>query len=87
MEGVMTVTEYESNRSFAAVSRFGPFQLRQRAVCDPVATTATRLRQTIDTRATGVMRILLPVFRRQFRRTMAASLRTIKQHVEAGPVP
>ena len=82
-EGSLTVTEYEPDRVFAATSRFGPFELHQHAVCEPLPGGATRLLLTIDTRASGAMRLLLPLFRRQFRRTMAASLRTIKQHVES----
>jgi hypothetical protein len=82
-EGVLTVTEYEPDRLFAAVSRFGPFVLHQRAVFEPLPSGFTRLVLTIDNRATGAMRLLLPLFRRQFRRTMRASLQTIKQHVES----
>lgn len=82
-EGVLTVTEYEPDRLFGAVSQFGPFELRQRAVCEPLPGEATRLVLTIDTRAAGAMGLLLPLFRRQFRATMTASLGTIKQHVES----
>lgn len=83
-EGVITVTEYEPDRLFAATSRFGPFELDQQAVCDPVTAERTRLRLTIDTKASGVMGIVLPLLRRQFRMTMTRSLRTIKQYVESG---
>jgi hypothetical protein len=81
-EGVITVTEYEPDRSFAATARFGSFELDQRLVCDPVAQDRTRLLLTIDTRASGVIRIVLPVLRRQFRMTMTRSLRTIKRYIE-----
>jgi polyketide cyclase/dehydrase/lipid transport protein len=82
-EGVITVTAYEPDRHFAATSRFGPFELRQQAVCESVTAERTRLRLTIDTRASGVMRLMLPLLRRQFRVTMTRSLRTIKQQVES----
>jgi hypothetical protein len=84
-EGIITVTEYEPDRHFAATSRFGPFELRQDVVCEPVGQHRTRLRLAIDTRASGVMRLMLPLLRRQFRATMTRSLRTIKQHVESRP--
>src|SRR5919112_5787103 len=77
-EGALTVTDYEPDRLFVAVSRFGPFELHQRAVCEPLPSGVTRLVLTIDTTATGAMRLLLPLLRRQFRHTMHASLRTIK---------
>jgi hypothetical protein len=41
----------------------------------------------IDTHARGVIRLLLPLMRGTFRKTMARSLRIIKQHVEAPPSP
>jgi hypothetical protein len=87
MEGVLTVTEYEPERLFAAVSRFGPFVLHQRAVCQPLPAGGTSIELTIDTRAAGPMRLLLPLLRTRFRNTMAASLRTIKQYVERGTSP
>ena len=83
MEGIITVTEYEPVRTFAAVSRFGPFTLRQRASLEPAPGGATRLHLAIDTAVTGPIRLLLPLLKPQFRKTMAASLLTIKQHVEA----
>jgi hypothetical protein len=83
MEGIITVTEYEPVDTFAAISRFGPFTLRQRASLEPVPGGATRLHLAIDTAATGPIRLLLPLLKPQFRKTMAASLLTIKQHVEA----
>jgi hypothetical protein len=83
VEGTVTVTEYEPVRVFTAVSRFGPFTLHQRAVLEPVSTRRTRLHLTIDTQAKGPIRFLLPLFKRQFRTTMASSLLAIKQHTEA----
>src|SRR5437764_13080836 len=43
VEGTITVTEYEPVRAFAAISRFGPFTLRQRVSLEPVPGGATRL--------------------------------------------
>jgi hypothetical protein len=85
VDGIMTVTEYEPDRSFAAISRFGPFELHQRAVCDALPDGTARLQLTIDTRASGLLRLLLPLLRSRFRQTMTTSLRTIRQRVEAGP--
>jgi hypothetical protein len=84
IEGVLTVTEYEPDRLFAAVSRFGPFVLHQHAFCEPLPGGGTSILLTIHTRAAGPMRLLLPLLRRRFRKTMAASLRTIKHYVERG---
>lgn len=84
IEGVLTVTQYEPDRIFAAVSRFGPFVLHQHAYCEPLPGGGTSIRLAIDTRAAGVLSLLLPLLRRRFRKTMAASLRTIKQYVEQG---
>lgn len=83
VEGEVTVTGYEPDRLFAAVSRFGPFELHQQALCEPLPGGATRLVLAVDSRAQGAMALLLPLFRGQFRRTMTASLQTIKQHVES----
>jgi hypothetical protein len=84
-EGTVTVTEYDPVHAFAAVSRFGPFTLRQRISFEPTAQGQTRLHLVIDTAATGPIRALLPLLRGQFRRTMAASLLAIKQQVEGQP--
>lgn len=84
-EGVSTVTEYEPDRRFATKSRFGPFELDQRVVCHPAAEDSTRLLLTIETTASGVMSVALPLLRRQFRRNMTRSLRTIKRSVESEP--
>ncbi len=81
-EGSVTVTEYRPDRSFAADVEFGPFRLAQRALCSPAPRGGTRLTLEIDTRARGPIRVLLPLMRRQFRRTMQASLGSIKRSVE-----
>jgi hypothetical protein len=83
VEGTVTVTEYEPVRAFAAISQFGPFTLQQRAVLEPVSAGGTRLHLTIDTQAKGLTRLLIPLSKRQFRKTIARSLLAIKQHVEA----
>jgi hypothetical protein len=87
VEGSMEVTEYQPVNSFTEVSRFGPFTLHARATFEPVAPASTRLELVIDTHARGAIRLLLPLMRRTFRKTMARSLRLIKEHVEATPSP
>ena len=84
-EGTMEVTEYEPDRSFATVSRFGPFVLDTRCTCEPAGEGRTHLVLSIDTAAHGFVRLLLPVMKRTFRRTMNRSLQTIKEAVEAHP--
>jgi Polyketide cyclase / dehydrase and lipid transport len=87
VEGSMEVTEYQPVSSFTAVSQFGPFTLHAQARFAPVAPASTRLELVIDTHARGAIRLLLPLMRGAFRKTMARSLRIIKQHVEATPPP
>ena len=78
VEGTATVTAYDPDRLAAFDVRFGPFELRQRAECFPEQHgRATRLRLTIDTRAKGPLKPLVPLMRGQFRRTMEQSLATI----------
>ena len=78
----MEVVAYERDHTFATLSRFGPFELHTRTDIVSVGERRTRLDLEIDTRASGVLRLLLPAMRGRFRRTMAASLRTIKDEVE-----
>jgi carbon monoxide dehydrogenase subunit G len=85
VEGTMEVTEHEPDRSFTEVSRFGPFTLHARATLAPAAAASTRLELVIDTRARGAIRLLLPLMRGTFRKTMARSLRSIKEQVEGPP--
>jgi hypothetical protein len=87
VEGTMEVIEYQPARSFTEVSRFGPFTLHARATLAPVAPASTRLELMIDTHARGVIRLLLPLMKGTFRKTMARSLRIIKQQVEATAPP
>ena len=54
----------------------------QRLLLHPLTGRSTHLALTIDTTAAGALGLLLPLMRRQFRRSMAESLRTIKQLVE-----
>jgi hypothetical protein len=86
VEDSMEVTEYQPVRSLTEVSRFGPFTLHARATLAPVAPSSTRLELVIDTRARGVIRLLLPLMKGTFRKTMARSLHIIKQ-VEATASP
>jgi hypothetical protein len=83
VEGSLTVTEYAPDRDFAAVMQFGPFRLVQQAHCSPAPNGGTHLTLVIDTRVKGPLRPLLPFMRPRFARTMRASLRTIKRHVES----
>jgi Polyketide cyclase / dehydrase and lipid transport len=87
VEGSMEVTEYQPVSSFTQVSRFGRFTLHARATLEPVAPASTSLELVIDTRARGAIRLLLPLMRGTFRKTMARSLRSIKQQVEATASP
>jgi hypothetical protein len=87
LQGSMEVTDYQPVSSFTEVSRFGPFTLHARATLAPVAPASTRLELMIDTHARGVIRLLLPLMKGTFRKTMARSLRIIKQQVEATAPP
>ena len=82
VEGTLEVTDYEPDRLFAAVTRFGPFTLRQQATCQPMGSGQTRLDLRIDTDARGPVKLLLPLMRGQFRKTMAGSLMRIKRCLE-----
>jgi hypothetical protein len=75
LQGSMEVTDYQPVSSFTEVSRFGPFTLHARATLAPVAPASTRLELMIDTHARGVIRLLLPLMKGTFRKTMARSLR------------
>jgi hypothetical protein len=87
LHGSMEVTKYEPVSSSTEVSRFGPFSLHAGATLAPVAPASTRLELVIDTHARGAIRLLLPLMKETFGKTMARSLRIIKQHVEATPSP
>ena len=80
----MTVIAYEPDQVAAWDVTFGPFRLIQRSeLAAENDGTATRLRLTIETRASGPMRLLVPVLRVRFRQTMNNSLNAIRECVEA----
>ena len=83
VEGAATVVEYEPDRRAAWDVRFGPFRLHQRAELVPEQRgAATRLRLSVDTSARGPIRMIVPLLRGQFRRTVTQSLRTIAALLE-----
>ena len=82
VEGTVEITEYEPDRRFAALVSFGPFVLHQQVAIEPAGPDSSRFILTIDSRATGVLRALLPLLRRTFRRAMTESLQRIKEIVE-----
>ena len=83
VEGTATVVDYEPDRRAAWDVRFGPFRLDQRAEFVPEqGGTATRLRLSIDTRAQGPIRMIVPLLRGRFRKTMTQSVRTVAALLE-----
>jgi hypothetical protein len=76
VEGTATVTAYEPCQRAAWDVRFGAFALHQAVDLLPEQ-GATRLRLSIEAHAKGPIRLLLPLFRGRFRRTMTRSLATI----------
>jgi hypothetical protein len=83
VEGTATVVAYEPDRRAAWEVRFGAFQLDQRAEFLPEqGGTATRLRLSIGTRARGPVRVIVPLLRGRFRKTMSQSLATIAALLE-----
>lgn len=82
VEGTVEITEYEPNRRFAALVSFGPFVLHQQVAIEPESPDSSHVILAIDSQATGVMRVLLPLLRSTFRRTMTESLHRIKAMVE-----
>ncbi|SFT87531.1 Polyketide cyclase / dehydrase and lipid transport [Geodermatophilus amargosae] len=84
-EGFVTVTEYRPDSHFAAVVEMAPFRLEQQVGCSPGAAGGTHLLLIIDTRAKMPLNLLLPLMRPRFEKTMRASLRSIKRHVEERP--
>ncbi len=78
VEGTATVTEYEPCRRAAWDVRFGAFALRQAVDLSPEQHgAATRLRLSIETSVEGPGRVLLPLLRGRFRKTLERSLATI----------
>jgi hypothetical protein len=85
VDGKATVTEYQPNRSASWEVEFGPFLLRQRVELVPEnGGAATRLQLSIDTRARGPFKVLVPLLRGRFRRTMEQSLTTIGTLLDQG---
>jgi hypothetical protein len=83
VEGTATVVDYEPDRRAAWDVRFGPFRLDQRAEFVPEqGGTATRLRLSIDTSAQGPIRMIVPLLRGRFRKTMTQSMRTVAALLE-----
>jgi len=78
VEGTATVLDYQPDRRAAWDVRFGSFRLNQRAELIPEQLgAATRLRLSIDTSAQGPVRVIVPLLRGRFRKTMTQSLATI----------
>ncbi len=83
VDGTVTVVTYEPDRVAAWNVDFGRFRLRQRSEFAPENDgTATRLRLTIKTHASGPLGLLLPLLSVRFRRTMNKSLAAIRRCVE-----
>jgi hypothetical protein len=83
VEGTATVTEYQPDQSAAWDVQFGPFLLRQRVELAPdQGGAATRLRLSIETRAKGLVRLIVPLLRSRFRKTVEQSLTRIASFLE-----
>ena len=82
VEGTATVVAFEPDRRAAWDVRFGPFRLDQTAELVPEHDGATRLRLSIDTSAKGPIRLIVPLLRGRFRKTMTQSLRSIAALLE-----
>ena len=83
VEGTATVTEYEPDQSAAWDVQFGPFRLHQRVDLAPEqGGAATRLRLSIEARAKGPIKLMVPLLRSRFRKTMEQSLTTIASLLE-----
>jgi Polyketide cyclase / dehydrase and lipid transport len=78
VDGTVTVTQYEPDRCAAWDVRFGPFLLHQRVEVMPQqGGAATRLRLSIETKAKGPTKLVVPLLRPRFRKTMDQSLARI----------
>jgi polyketide cyclase/dehydrase/lipid transport protein len=82
IEGIAEVTAYEPDRLACWDVRFGSFHLVQRADFIALSPAATTLGLTIETHASGVLRLALPLMRRQFEANVRGSLRRIRELVE-----
>lgn len=77
------MTEYQPDQSAAWDVQFGPFLLRQRVKLAPdQGGAATRLRLSIETRAKGLVRLMVLLLRSRFRKTMEQSLTKIASFLE-----
>ena len=84
VRGDATVTHYEPCRRAAWEVRFGAFALHEAVDLLPEQEgAATRVRLSIEARATGPTRLLLPLLRGRFR-TMTQSLATIDSLIGQG---
>ena len=83
VEGTATVMEYQPDQSAAWDVQFGPFLLHQRVELTPDQGGATtRLQLSVETRAKGPVRLMLPLLRSRFRKTMEQSLTRIASFLE-----
>jgi hypothetical protein len=83
VEGTATVTEYQPDQSAAWDVQFGPFLLHQRVELSPdQGGAATHLQLSIEARAKGPVRLMVPLLRSRFRKTMEQSLTRIASFLE-----
>ncbi len=80
--GGLEVTAFEQDRMMTTHSSIGPFILDMTCSLDAVDADHTRLRLHAATEAYGRMRLVLPLLKPMFKRTMRRSLATIKTLVE-----
>ncbi len=85
IEGTATVTDYQPHRRAAWDVRFGAFALHQAVDLLPEqGGAATRVRLSIETAVKGPFKVLLPLLRGRFRRTMTRSLASIDALIGQG---
>ena len=83
VEGTATVTEYQPISAAAWEVHFDVFRLQQRVEVQPVGDgDASLLRLEISATATGPLRLMLPLMRPRFQRTMQRSIGVIASLVE-----
>jgi len=80
--GSLEVTAFEQDRMMTTRSSIGPFTLDMTCSLDAVGADHTRLRLHAATEARGPMRLIAPLLKPIFKRTMRRSLATIKTLVE-----
>ena len=80
--GSLEVTAFEQDRMMTTRSIIGPFILDMTCSLDAVDAEHTQLRLHATTKAHGLMRLVLPLLKPMFKRTMRRSLATIKTMVE-----